>query len=107
MITIFNRLIPFPGFKALTMWPFIFVRRGTYYGNVTENHERIHAQQQKEMLVMPFFVWYVMEWLLRSALSGRNAYRDISFEREAYANERNLDYLCGRKFFQWIKYIKR
>ena len=27
------------------------------------NHELIHAEQQKELLYIPFFIWYVLEWL--------------------------------------------
>ncbi|MGK0254765.1 MAG: hypothetical protein ACI9OE_002275, partial [Mariniflexile sp.] len=33
------------------------------------------------------------------------AYRNISFEREAYANEMYLDYLKQRKFWSFLKYL--
>jgi hypothetical protein len=33
------------------------------------------------------------------------AYRNISFEREAYANEKDLDYLKRRSFFGFLKSI--
>jgi hypothetical protein len=36
-----------------------------------------------------------------------NAYRNISFEREAYANQRNLDYLNSRRPYSWRRYMKR
>lgn len=32
------------------------------------------------------------------------AYRAISFEKEAYENESDLNYLKNRKSCQWIKY---
>ena len=33
--------------------------------NSTElNHELIHAAQQKELLYIPFFIWYGIEWLV-------------------------------------------
>lgn len=71
------------------------------------NHERIHTAQQRELLFVPFYVLYVIEWLFR-LIQYRNrhdAYINISFEREAYANGHNLEYLSGRKFASWIRYI--
>jgi len=50
-------------------------------------------------------LWYVVEWIIRLFLKG-NAYRNISFEREAYSNEKDLSYLDNRKIFAWTKYIK-
>jgi len=35
----------------------------------------------------------------------KKAYRNISFEREAYANESNPDYLTNRKFFSFFNYL--
>jgi len=35
-----------------------------------------------------------------------NAYRNISFEREAYDNDDNLNYIKERKHYSWLKYIK-
>ncbi len=52
------------------------------------NHERIHTAQQRELLFIPFYILYVFEWLIR-LIQYRNrndAYMNISFEREAYAN---------------------
>ena len=36
-----------------------------------------------------------------------NAYFNISFEREAYKNEYDYDYLEQRKHFSWIKYMRK
>lgn len=33
------------------------------------------------------------------------AYKKISFEKEAYINDINLDYLRERKLFSFIKYL--
>jgi len=33
------------------------------------------------------------------------AYRDISFEQEAFYNERNFNYLNERKPYNWINYM--
>lgn len=70
------------------------------------NHERIHLRQQSEMLVIPFLIWYALEWIVRLFMHG-NAYRNISFEREAYINELRNDYLNSRRRWAWVKYLNK
>ncbi|TRX20645.1 hypothetical protein FNW25_02320 [Flavobacterium franklandianum] len=100
-------LIP-KGYRGLAFFPFVFVKYRLDKENVTfVNHERIHLRQQLELLIIPFFIWYFLEFFLRLA-QYRNkdlAYRNISFEREAYANEKDLDYLKNRTFWDFLKYI--
>ena len=49
-------------YLAICLFGFIFSVRPL---NTAElNHERIHAAQQKELLYIPFFIWYVLEWLV-------------------------------------------
>ena len=71
------------------------------------NHEKIHLRQQAEMLIIPFFIWYFLEYLVRflQYKNAEKAYLNISFEREAYANEANLNYLKNRSFFQYWNYL--
>jgi len=88
---------------GITIFPFIFVEDKNDKELV--NHERIHIRQQIEMLVIPFYLWYGIEWLIRGA--NDKAYRNISFERESYDNENNLDYLKKRKPYSWVKYLKK
>ena len=69
------------------------------------NHERIHTAQQRELLFICFYIFYLAEWLIRYFQYGNwyKAYMNISFEKEAYANGQNLDYLQNRKHFkQWF-----
>ncbi|MBR3014818.1 MAG: hypothetical protein IKH69_07330, partial [Bacteroidaceae bacterium] len=66
--------------------------------------ERIHTRQMLEMLIVGFYLWYVVEWLLRLPQKG-SAYRHISLEREAYAHEHDLGYLEHRKHFAWWRYL--
>lgn len=105
MMTVRNNLIPFKGFKAITLWPFVFVRKDSVYRPVDERHETIHGEQQKEMLVLLFFLWYILEWLVKCIIYRNmlTAYKNISFEREAYDNQHLLDY--NRKHYSWIKYL--
>ena len=100
-------LIP-KGYRGLAVFPFVFVKYSLDKKNlVFVNHERIHLRQQLELLIIPFFVLYFLEFFLR-LIQYRNvdlAYRNISFEREAYANEKDLDYLKNRFLWRFIKYI--
>ena len=100
-------LIP-KGFSGLTIFPFVIVSAKVDLSDkVLMNHERIHLKQQLELAILPFFVWYFVEYLLRliQFRNRRKAYRNISFEREAYANEGNMEYLKKRKFWSFFKYL--
>lgn len=111
MKVVFNDIIPFKGFMAMCLWPFIFVRNSasSRFNVVASNHEHIHGEQQKEMLILPFFIWYGLEFLFRLCQyrNWSKAYRNISFEREAYSNQDNIAYLGNRKHFAWFNYINR
>ena len=69
------------------------------------NHEKIHIRQQVELLILPFFIWYLLAYLynLVKFRCHKKAYRNVLFEREAYANERNLDYLAKRPLWNFLK----
>ncbi|WP_366915870.1 hypothetical protein [uncultured Psychroserpens sp.] len=71
------------------------------------NHERIHLRQQLEMLVVPFYVFYCVEFLIRLIVmkNWHQAYRRISFEQEAYRNEKDLNYLKSRPFYSFLSYL--
>ncbi len=58
----------------------------------------------KEMLYVFFYLWYLIEWLIRLFGKG-NAYRNISFEKEAYLHDHNRNYLNERKPYDWLKYL--
>lgn len=96
------------GPDGMALFPFILVRRPNP-GPVLLNHERIHLRQQVEMGVLPFYVWYVLEYLFRRLQyrSHYAAYRNISFEREAFAHEQDLDYLNERPFWAFLGFLKR
>lgn len=54
-----------------------------------------------------FYLLYIVEWLVRLIIlrDSHKAYRAISFEQEAYANQENLTYLEGRKRYHWFSYV--
>ena len=107
MILITNHLIP-KGFVGITLFPFIFLKKKDLKDDkVLVNHEKIHLKQQAELLLIFFYIFYSLEWILKF-LSHKNAYlayKNLSFEREAYQNENNFNYIKNRKFWAFIKYF--
>ena len=109
MKIVYNNIIPFEGFLAMTIYPFIFVKKKYRYmfNDKDIRHETIHSKQQIELLIIIFFIWYLLEYIFRifQYWNLNKAYRNICFEREAFANENNKEYLDNRKLFSFIKYL--
>jgi hypothetical protein len=103
----FLRFILFPDVSGISLAPFGIYFREKRYLTVTRRitHESIHWKQQMEMLVIFFYIWYLLEWFIRLFINWGNAYRSISFEREAFCNENNPEYLKSRKPFSWLYYL--
>lgn len=107
MILISKYLIP-KGYVGLALYPFVFLKsKELRLNEVLVNHEKIHLRQQLELLVLPFYVIYGFEFLIRllQFKKWHVAYRNISFERESYTNEKNLDYLESRSFWEFLRYM--
>lgn len=102
MKIIYNNIIPFPGFAAINLFGVIFARKECRpLSETTINHESIHTEQMKELLYAGFYLCYLVEWVVRLFMKG-NAYRNISFEREAYNCQHIREYARFRKrFAQW------
>lgn len=130
--TVVNKFLPFKGFVAMTVWPFIFIRKDKElkFIDKVKRHEYIHVYQQIECLLVGavlaflmliigcgwwslislglFFELYAVEWIIKGLINfgnSRKAYRSISFEREAFENQENPDWLDDRPKFYWIKYV--
>ena len=98
---------------GITIFPFIFLKK-SYFDRqskevleTTINHEKIHIRQQIELLVVFFYLFYFLEYFIKNFkyTFKETVYMNLSFEREAYKNESNKDYLKTRKFWSFIKYI--
>lgn len=112
-----NNIIPFKGYAAIALFPFLFVRKDVAISDELIRHEKTHFKQQIELLIIPFYVWYLVEYLVRLiywlfklgvknfSTAAHLAYRNISFEQEAYNNEDNPDYLPGRKSYAWTAFL--
>lgn len=108
MIIIVSKYLIPKGYAALTFFPFVILREKHMENNtILINHEKIHLRQQAELLILPFYVWYISEFIIRF-IKHRNfqkAYKNISFEKEAYSNDSNPNYLITRKIWDFIKFI--
>lgn len=157
MKIIYNKVIPFKGFKLMNILGLVFSRvEEKFITLVDKRHEQTHTYQQYELLCIGAFIslvfcniyqswWYllgvllipfiiyVMAWLLEIVLppyhnvkeyfAGKtlwekikavpkwaskvchDAYHDNCFEREAYLNERNVNYFATRHWCGWVGYI--
>ena len=107
MILISKYIVP-KGFLGITIFPFIFLKEKTLKADKTLiNHEKIHLIQQAEMLLIFFFLIYGIEWFLKflKHKNGYLAYKNLSFEREAYQNENDFNYIKNRKFWAFVNYF--
>jgi hypothetical protein len=106
-IIIYKYLIP-KNYSAIALFPFIVIKDGFDKKNsVLINHEKIHLRQQVELLILPFYLLYILDYFIKIIRykDKNKAYRNIVFEREAYAHEKNSTYLDSRSFWGWMKYL--
>ena len=101
-----QNILPPKGFLAINLFGYLFCKPDAKISDIIINHEQIHTEQLKEMLYIPFYLWYVIEWLIKLFGKG-NAYKNISFEREAYSNQEDQCYPGSRTSFSWFKYFKK
>ncbi|RTE54205.1 hypothetical protein EHW67_03290 [Arenibacter aquaticus] len=107
MILVFKHFF-YKNYVGLSLWPFIILKSASLRKDaILINHERIHLKQQRELLIVPFYLLYILEGIIRFLIyfDAYKAYRNISFEREAYHCESNLYYLQQRRPFSFIKYL--
>ncbi|TDN87120.1 hypothetical protein DET49_11476 [Salegentibacter sp. 24] len=108
MILIVNKYLLGKGFNGVSLWPFVILKNKELKDDITFiNHEKIHLRQQLEMLIIPFYIWYLMEYLLRLIYYKDRflAYKNISFEREAYSQEMKENYLQDRKLWAFLQFV--
>ena len=99
-----NKIIPFGGKKAINLFGFVFTKGEL--SDVYKNHELIHTKQMKWLFYLPFYLIYGVEWLIKllKYWNGHKAYKNISFEREAYGHQSELEDVLTRKpYAQWTK----
>tara|TARA_A100001515_G_scaffold88659_2_gene70464 strand:- start:604 stop:948 length:345 start_codon:yes stop_codon:yes gene_type:complete len=93
-----------PKLGGITLFPFIFLKDEG--DDRLINHESIHIAQYRELFVIGFYLLYIWDFIT-GFVKFKNydeAYYSIRFEKEAYNNDHNLDYLNDREKFAWRKY---
>jgi hypothetical protein len=97
-MNLFIRIITFGWARAISLFPFgIYIREDYYWDMKIRNHEFTHWLQQREMYILPFYLWYLLEWIVKLFIYGKHSYYNLSFEREARAGR--------KKPYGWITYI--
>lgn len=94
-------------FPASCIGPFIIIRESNYHQEVL-NHEYIHYLQQKSMLFIGAYILYALEFICKLfyyKFHVKNAYINVSFEREAHAMQPMIGYCGYRKPYAHLKCI--
>lgn len=122
-----------PGYSTITLFAWVFTKWSEASARQsTINHECVHARQWTELAIASglliwagmlifgfsawwlllssviFYLWYVVEWGIRvivGCFSSHDAYRMVSFEREARLAETDSNYLENSKYFAWLKFL--
>lgn len=100
-------IVPFLPAHGMAFFPFILIKETKYCSHqILLNHERIHLHQQLELLIVPFYILYFINYLVNLVkyCEHHKAYFNIIFEKEAFNNEKNPNYLSNRQLFGWLSF---
>lgn len=111
MKVVYNRFIPFKGFKYFNLYGVLFTRSKDVKILPREyNHEAIHTAQMRDFCKwLPiggtiFYIVYFLEWLFDVITPPAGAYKTVTFEQEAFAHQYDYNYLKTRpRFAMWRK----
>lgn len=119
MKIIINKYIPLKGFIAMCFFNIIFWREdkkdlleNKLYYNLIYSHESIHLAQMRDFSSniifggIIFYLIYFFEWLYKFLIKypfSKRAYYNISFEKEAYLHQGEMNYLFQRDKFAEFK----
>jgi hypothetical protein len=106
-LLVHTRRFPPRAYSAITLFPFVFYN-GDTLPERSQRHETIHLYQQLALLVVPFYVLYLIFWLIGLLRYGNHdrAYRSIPFERSAYRLETRTDLSWSIMAFDWLRCLK-
>lgn len=81
------------GINAIVIYPIVLYADRKLADQLIK-HEEIHLQQIKRYGVRRFYTRYLLEYLenRKTGMSHDEAYREISFEKEAYAHQGDKNY---------------
>lgn len=89
------RALKWFGINGIVLWPLILYADKEPHPCIL-NHEAIHLAQIRRNGIARFYLVYVGEYAIGrlKGMQHDEAYRNISFELEAYANQNDLFYLA-------------
>ena len=126
------KMILWSGYHTITIGPFIFTtKKRSEVTDEIINHEKIHVTQWCEVTALSVLIWvfimvtlvdlrylwtlplcfvvYYLIYMVEYAISrlygdetGKQDYRNIEFEKEAYKHQKDMDYLSRRLPFAWL-----
>lgn len=103
-ILVKNNIIPFKGFKGITIQPFVFYREELELSE--KMHELVHVEQQRQYSPIIFFIIYIFDYLMNLPKYDNKylQYKNIEFEREAFKYENYcLEVFSDEKMREHIK----
>lgn len=95
--------------QGMALFPFILLATPELrYNPQLMRHERIHHRQQLELLILPFYIVYLGQYFYFrfKGHAHDRAYRALCFEREAFAQDSNPNYLRRRVPFSFLRYLR-
>jgi len=97
--------VPYLQVAGMALFPFILVQKSNP-SKILVNHERIHLRQQIELGIVFFYLWYLISYGMNrlKGMPHNKAYHQIIFEREAYQEDENFQYLTKRKWLAFLRY---
>lgn len=107
MLIIYNKILPPSGYRAINLFGIIFARGSKPLSTRTITHETIHTKQMLETLVVGFYIWYLLEFLIKLLIcfNWDRAYRSISFEQEAFDYDNWPYWPKRRRHWTWWTYV--
>lgn len=94
--------------SGIALFPFVvFADRSYLKDQVLVRHEKIHLRQQMELAILPFYLLYGFHFLVNYARykNREKAYRNVVFEREAYARQSDPGYLKKRSMWAFVSWF--
>lgn len=92
----------------MALFPFVLLKEKHFKKDfIFINHEVIHLRQQLEMLIIPFYIFYLLNYFYNLLIFKNHykAYYNIVFEKEAYTMGKNVTYLKNRKLWAWASFF--
>lgn len=107
-LLVHTRRFPPRSYRAITIFPFVFYK-GAPLTTSELRHETVHLWQQIALLLLPFYLLYLLFWLIGLLLHSDTflAYRSIPFERSAYRLESHGSPSRTAMAFDWLKCLSR